>query len=722
MNQEQLDIFSFIDEVLEPTEDGFSTDDLVYEEIADIDLSSISEGPLLSFGLERASNIRTASPIEGIDTTYVSNLIGNNNVVHMLALQETLSHFLARGNIVSGGEITVLDRYGIESQFGEYYKPTFLVEAFKEFPIINFHESEKKLKNTMYLFLNYLYKDAEKKQIDNTIHIKLDRELVRKADSLFKLFEKPTSFLTVLEKEVYPLYYLIKPYLEITIKDTDYYSPKEDTQSWLDYLSTHEVFTFDVTEEEFTLEIDMDPIENQLHTRKAAYSGTNHFSQNFKDIYEVLKALYNITTMLYLIADVSDTLILSAQNKHSSLDERIHEELNEARESFLASLEGRLVEIDMLNHKGAVTEARSLGMTHFFIPFSNKHVTFSKGTPLMIYNTEEVWEALPADPDIYSLVRNNYKGIKEYESYFDEYPSLASRKAPHLVGKEHINLALNEQEFTDLFNYFFKDYEHHEIFKKTEQIIQKYPLVRKRLADLAPIQKEDLIKKELTNVFDSIFNQKVDISENALDQYKENLKIEGSDELLQEGMVVRLNNRNEKVVSIVIEPSLDVTVSTQFYVENDLESATYESIGVDWVLSTEEEQQEENRIKLDNLINRGLSTEANRQHPERGFGTSVFVNSSADMLYFYNQEKLVYTLEVVNHNLGLVDQATRKMYELIHQGIIQNINFSFVAPISYINLSQDYTLQRVEDIRIALDQHEFIYLTENGYNQYLESL
>lgn len=151
MNQEQLDIFSFIDEVLEPTEDGFSTDDLVYEEIADIDLSSISEGPLLSFGLERASNIRTASPIEGIDTTYVSNLIGNNNVVHMLALQETLSHFLARGNIVSGGEITVLDRYGIESQFGEYYKPTFLVEAFKEFPIINFHESEKKLKNTMYL-------------------------------------------------------------------------------------------------------------------------------------------------------------------------------------------------------------------------------------------------------------------------------------------------------------------------------------------------------------------------------------------------------------------------------------------------------------------------------------------------------------------------------------------------------------------------------------------
>ena len=72
---------------------------------------------------------------------------------------------------------------------------------------------------------------------------------------------------------------------------------------------------------------------------------------------------------------------------------------------------------ELLKEKGMSQKelAEKLGMTHFFIPFSNKSFTFEKGTPIMVAKGEE-WEILPPDPYLLENSDFDYGGIKTYES------------------------------------------------------------------------------------------------------------------------------------------------------------------------------------------------------------------------------------------------------------------------------------------------------------------
>lgn len=407
MDLEQLDIFSFIEsteneaeEILieEEEELDLSIGDYSLEPISLIELSEdgdenkdLSDDDVINLSQIALENLEELLSISGIDGTFIptdTSVQGDYGYAYpVLVLPQNLESFYQSSNNISGKEGEVFERYDIETTFGEHYKPTYLVEEFEEFPVINFYESKEKMMNTVSIFTNKLFKDFYVKVEGTNVNVKFPEEMFDRVDRLFDLFQKPRDFFDKLKPTEYPLYFLIRPYMEMTRIESGYYEIRSNTVEWLRSLLPTELFSIEEDEGFYLLTYDIDNFTNKI---RGALNWRARV-ENFSDVYASMKFLYNTFIPLFMLYDASERLLESVeQRSRESLRGKIIE-VSRAREAFIESLNSRLVPIENLNHKTAVREAEKLGMTHFFIPFSNKSFTFEKGTPIMIAEGEE-WE------------------------------------------------------------------------------------------------------------------------------------------------------------------------------------------------------------------------------------------------------------------------------------------------------------------------------------------
>lgn len=722
MDHEQLDIFSFLDllenekedvseEFIEESfdfsvfeENGYSLEQIEQLDYSDYSWKNLTEDELVTIINSTGRSQNTLREIPQLDDEYLptNNLRHGRITYQNIISPENMLKFLRRENILSGREHEILEKYDIDLKYKEHYKPTFLVEAFEELPLINLHESKKKLINTVYTVVNYLFEDFYVKEVDGKISIIFPKELFKETDRLFELFEKPLDFYEKLRPEYYPLYFLIRPYMELSHFPSSYYSTRKNTIAWIHGVLASET-VFETNEEEDYLELKFD-IDDLMSN---AWLDTYMYNENVKrDVYSELKSLYNIINPLYMLMDVSNTLVEEAERiERETLRERIID-ATRARENFLESLDSRLIPIENLNHKTAVREAEKLGMTHFFIPFSNKNFTFPKGTELLIHKSDE-WELLPPDPFLVESSNINYGGIRSYHSYYEEHPFLATRHAPHLMGKELLNAHLDEEEFSTIFDYLFKDYEHYDSFKNTQKIIEKYPLVHKRLTDLTTVSVDELEQKSEVDTFNEIFSLDEPLDIDLTDDILEQMIIEGGEEPIEKGETVMIEGTIYRFANYFIDSEENVigTFEPLISSEGSVIVSQMTSLRIEEVTDSEFDKMEE-RFFETKFLSFVKST-----GPGIGLNTSVFIDTYSDKMYFYLKGELV---KVVTSDEQVTKKlAAKKIYELIDDNELSGINFPFLFPFGKIN-SRDWTVEKSNHtLSLEIGSHSYIYLFED---------
>lgn len=730
MDLEQLDIFSFIESVENDNEE------ILTEEQEEVDLSiggyslepietieldedgyknrELSNDDIINLNQMAMNNIEDFLSIDGVDDTFISTdtSIQRNygEVYPLFVLPQNLERFYQISHNISGKENEVFEKYEIEAAFGEHYKPTYLVEEFEEFPVINFYESKEKLLSTVLIFTNKLFEDFYVKVEGTSVSVKFPEEMFSKVDDLFDLFQKPRDFFDRLSPNEYPLYFLIRPYMEMTKFKNSYYETRENTVEWLRHLLPNNLFSVEENEGFYLLSYDISNFTNKINSS----FDWGFVEEDFSDVYASMKTLYNTFVPLFMMYDASFKLLDSvSQRSRESLRMNIRE-VSRARESFMESLNSRLVPIENLNHKTAVKEAEKLGMTHFFIPFSNKSFTFEKGTPVMIAQGEE-WEILPPDPYLLENSEFSYGGIKTYESYYEEHSYLATRNSPHLLGRELANATLNEQEFTDIFSYLFRDYENFSAFENTELIIKKYPLVRKRLSDLSPISLDELEFKSEVEAFDNLFGEPELDDLEVLDETKEQLRITDTDTYLEKGDVLNVNNTLFVFDGFYLSAEKKAIGMFSSLINGEAESFISDLAELDVILATEEElnEKEKDFFEKDFLpyvksLNSGI-----------GVNTSVFTDRTSRKFYLFHKEKLI----GVHNSSGNVSTRELKdyVYKCIQDGTLEGIKLPFILPTGYISTDKWTLGESPDKLSINIGRNLYLYLHEDEMERVLQS-
>ena len=730
MDLEQLDIFSFIESteneaeetlIEEEEELDLSIGGYSLEPISLIELSeegdknkNLSDDDVINLSQMALGNLEELLSISGIDGTFIptdTSVQGDHGDAYpVLVLPQNLESFYQSSNNISGKEGEVFERYEVETIFGEHYKPTYLVEEFEEFPVINFYESKEKMMNTVSIFTNKLFKDFYVKVEGTNVNVKFPEEMFDRVDRLFDLFQKPRDFFDKLKPTEYPLYFLIRPYMEMTRIESGYYEIRNNTVEWLRSLLPTELFSIEEDEGFYLLTYDIDKFTNKIRSAFNWRARVEHFS----DVYASMKFLYNTFIPLFMLYDASERLLESVeQRSRESLREKIIE-VSRAREAFIESLNSRLVPIENLNHKTAVREAEKLGMTHFFIPFSNKSFTFEKGTPIMIAEGEE-WEILPPDPYLLENSDFDYGGIKTYESYYEEHSYLATRNAPHLLGRSLSSATLNEKEFTDIFSYLFKDYENFDAFKNTEAIIEKYPLVRKRLTDLSPVKLDELELKSEAETFDSLFGEPELDDFETLDEVKEQLKIMDTETYLEKGDVLNVDGFLFVFDGFYLNAEKKVVGMFSSLIEGEKESFISELSEMETILATEEELNEKEK----DFFEKDFLPHVKNLRSGIGVNTSVFSDRRTNRIYLFHKEKLI---DVNDSNWNINTRVLKKyIYKRIQDGTLKGINLPFILPTGYLSTS-NWTLGESPDkLNININRNSYIYLNEDDMERFLET-
>ena len=729
MDLEQLDIFSFI----ESTEN--KAEEILIEEKEELDLSiggyslepislielsengdknkDLSDDDVINLSQMALENLEELLSISGIDGAFIptdTSVQGDYGYAYpVLVLPQNLESFYQSSNNISGKEGEVFERYDIETTFGEHYKPTYLVEEFEEFPVINFYESKEKMMNTVSIFTNKLFKDFYVKLEGTNVNVKFPEEMFERVDKLFDLFQKPRDFFDKLKPTEYPLYFLIRPYMEMTRIDSGYYDIRNNTVEWLRSLLPTDLFSIEEDEGFYLLTYDIDNFTNRI---RSAFNWRARV-ENFSDVYASMKFLYNTFIPLFMLYDASERLLESVeQRSRESLRGKIIE-VSRARETFVESLNSRLVPIESLNHKAAVKEAEKLGMTHFFIPFSNKSFAFEKGTPIMVAEGEE-WEILPPDPYLLENSDFDYGGIKTYESYYEEHSYLATRSAPHLLGRGLSNATLNEKEFTDIFSYLFKDYENFNAFKNTEAIIEKYPLVRKRLTDLSSVKLDELESKSEVETFDKLFGEPELDDFEVLHEAKEQLRITDTDRYLEKGDVLNVDNTLFVFDGFYLNAEKKAVGMFSSLINGEAESFISDIAELDVVLATEEELNEKEK----DFFEKDFLPHVKSLNSGIGLNTSIFSDRTNRKIYLFHKEKLI---DVHDSSWSISSRTLRRyIYKLIQDGTLKGINLPFILPTGYLSTSRWTLGESTDKLNININRNSYIYLNETEMEVMLE--
>lgn len=425
---------------------------------------------------------------------------------------ESSKDFFFSYQFITGYEDEVLDDYGIEGKYRKYYKPTYLVENFETLPVINFVNTKAKIEYYFTRVIDYIFSDFPRKNElgEYKIHIWIDEDFERRAVETYGHFNSENRYKDILDLEDYPLYFLIQPFIDLIGYQNNTFSSM--LSSLFDYL----VYDF----KDHILTIDFKDI-----TLPVNYNGE-------LGLPNLLNRFYFFFGFLRLLNDVHDyfeeRIEAFLENKINS---KIHL-LNSVKGKFTEALNGRLVPLEDVNHKAAVKEAKRRGLTHLFIPFDNKVKAFPEEVPVALYvENDDHAEIYPPGESIINNVLNvENLYVEDYVFYYDDCPTLATRKEPHIIGKNKlIKASLNEEAFHAALLEDYQDWEHYEVMKETFQLIDKYKSLKKRLLDLKATEETEEVKVEdvfqrLLPVFD------VDIEKfSSLDKAKESLNIEGSD-------------------------------------------------------------------------------------------------------------------------------------------------------------------------------------------------
>ena len=497
--------------------------------------------------------------------------------------------------------------------------------------------------------------------------------------------------------------------MEMTKFDSGYYDIRNNTVEWLRSLLPTDLFSIKEDEGFYLLTYDIDDFTNKI---RSAFNWRVRV-ENFSDVYASMKFLYNTFIPLFMLYDASEKLLESVeQRSRESLRGKILE-VSRARETFIESLNSRLVPIENLNHKAAVREAEKLGMTHFFIPFSNKSFAFEKGTPIMVAQEEE-WEILPPDPYLLENSDFDYGGIKTYESYYEEHNYLATRNAPHLLGRDLSNAILNEKEFTDIFSYLFKDYENFDAFKNTEAIIEKYPLVRKRLTDLSPVKLDELESKSEVETFDNLFGEPELDDFEVLDEAKEQLRITDTDTYLEKGDVLNVDNTLFVFDGFYLNAEKKAVGMFSSLISGEAESFISDLDELDVILATEEELNEKEK----DFFEKSFLPHVKNLNSGIGVNTSIFSDRETNRIYLFHKEKLI---DVDDSNWNINTRVLKKyIYKRIQDGTFKGINLPFILPVGYLSTSRWTLGESPDKLNININRNSYIYLNEDDMERFLE--
>lgn len=580
-------------------------------------------------------------------------------------------------NWLSGTENEFLENYGIDGLFKEYYKPTTQVEDFKTFPIINYQNSVEKSDQTVRIFVNYLFAFFEKEIIDDYVRIELPEEFLSRFEELLFLHLNKKREFEELEQKDFALYSLVAPFLETV------YLNSSNLSDFLTCPTRQRFFFYNKNKEEPFVYLENNYLCIKVKDNRFPINQYYDFS-----LMRQLSSLYNVMIFLYLIYDVYDYLIdalaKTKEKTNNIVDEKKYQEL------FMHFLEERRIDIHEVDHKTSVNKAEKRNLQHFIRPFLNDKITISKGTPLACYkNNAGDFMVLP--PVLLEVEDFHFVGIKEYAGYYDEYPLLATRKAPILVGeKEKINAFIDEELFNQVLLDSFKEWKYYEELEGTFKLIEEHALLKNKL-----LVEEELLSFTTDEVYLNFIPQTT-IGDETIEIKR--LTFEGSEKKLEKRALVSLDESFDKIYNVLdISLNLKAEPVSEIVQLKNIETDEIEFFSVGSASFYEVDAERMEAKSLDYYLKNELKVLNERTSLKKH--TLFVIDRGLHKVRIYWKGDLAFETEISDETNERIDRASRPFYlytpvfqevkeKLIERGteeVLEGINLPFAMDVMVVN-------------------------------------
>lgn len=443
--------------------------------------------------------------------------------------------FFESQNFFSGAEVEELKkRLEVEKLPNEsLYVPTFLVEAFEQLPLINFKNTDEKMINFLSTVLNVLFENNEKRRDANGLHeIQLDELFIEKVKHILTDFPLHEDDSYKIKEDKLKDFYLLHDYvyfLNPHRREYEYQNERlnMDFNGLLYEHTKSSLVSYD--KETGLLSIDTSGLEP--HAQTVIHGG------NFFYVAKTLVVLFQI---MYFLVDAYPLFLglLKEEDEQNTID------FTEEAILFQEGLNERLIPLGEVSHKTGVKKARDAGLTHLFLPFSNRQPLFKAEVPVLINKERSTNETNHLVPFIENEANGDIFEDSIYKGYYDKYPTLSTRKEPHITGEALERGIIDEEEFNEGVLRFLEERDESlfKVVQKSLEIIESHPIVRNRLESV--YYEEDKVEENLVVLYDNLFKQELDAPESTI---KSIIRAQDSNgDELKEGKYYRLENKDDE--------------------------------------------------------------------------------------------------------------------------------------------------------------------------------
>lgn len=490
MTEQQLSIFDFLSEENSPLVDS----DLP---IMDIPESvPVYSDEAIDYFYSSSMDIRGYEP-EG-KRELAMHLPADNILLFDTVFFQDIRHdflsFFFSHEVFSGKEKDYLkQKLDVDDLTYEHlYVPTFQVDDFEHLPFPNLSHYKEKMHNFLIQSINSVTEGLDKTIEDNNLSIFIPDELFNTLSVFVSDFPVDANDLPEeYDKELY--LFLFNYYYIISSKHIARYQDSLSAQKMKEFTSAHDVcrtyfqgnnaFIHYNPDKQAIILSDIDSIENTF-----------------------IFASKLIVTFFQLLYFLTDALPLVSQFKQEVVHEQ--RDVSDSIAMFIDKIKSeRLFPVEDIPHKTAQKKAENKGLTHLFLPFSNKQPLFKTETPVLVdlsRSSENDNKIIP----FYSLtVNDDNHAVHLYKGFYDSFPIIASRAHPHVTG-DTFEVGYVDDDFSANLLPLLKeeDPELAHIVEQSLDIIDSHRLVRNKMEAL--FYEENKEDENIVQLYDATFNHR----------------------------------------------------------------------------------------------------------------------------------------------------------------------------------------------------------------------
>lgn len=349
-------------------------------------------------------------------------------------------------------------RKNLESYLDRDLSDYYYLEHYDDFidinklPIVTFVNKEKKIVQLYVELLNQLFEPFKKNVIGNTFYVQIPKRFIDN----YEYFVNNKLFLQRFKANE-ELYHMINSYFRNVL-----------------YQKSHN-FTLSKTFENSGLpgQVNYDESNGILSINMNVTPSDYIYNNKVIDQYHYDLWLFS-TKMIGLLTTIEMIGILREYS--------LELDINEHKTIFLNNIKNRRISIDAITHKGVLKEAKSLGITHLFLPLDEEAIPaglpFSLKVELKAHDKiANIWNITPPIEGL--------SVIRKYIGHNKDYPEYTTLSEPHLVGFDLMKVKFDDDFYQYLIDGY--DWEHKQEAIQTIELIAKYPRLK---SDLEKIAKE----------------------------------------------------------------------------------------------------------------------------------------------------------------------------------------------------------------------------------------